>query len=117
MTFDDGIVKIYGVEDIAKPGNKPKEALCFKASFCFSYAALGIQRHYAALKANELIESVICTYEDRGVRIYDVAVMEDGSQFRIVMVQPEIDENGIKIQKLSLERLNNEYQYQTEENT
>ena len=58
-----------------------------------------------------------CTYEDRSVRIHDIAVMEDGSQFRIVMVQPETDENGIKINKLSLERLNNEYQYKTEENS
>lgn len=117
MTFDDGVVRIYNVENTAEPGNKPKEALVYKASFYFAYDELGIQRHYTALKANELIESVICTHQDRSVKIYDIAVMEDGDQFRIVMLQPTTDKDGIRINKLSLERLNHEYQYKIKENT
>ena len=117
MTYDDGIVKIYSVVNTADAGDKPKEALEYKTSFYFSYDNLGVTRYYEALRANQLIEAVINVQWDLSVKTTDVAVMEDGTQYRIAMSQPQVDDDGLRFMRLSLERINNEYEYQSETET
>ena len=51
MTFDDGILTIYKIENIGKPGFKPVPGLSKKESFYFGYDTLGITRYYTALQA------------------------------------------------------------------
>ena len=58
-TFDDGILTIYSVENIAEPGDMPVTGLVEKASFYFGYETVGINRFYTALQANRQIESVV----------------------------------------------------------
>lgn len=43
-TFDDGILTIYSVENIAEPGDMPVTGLVEKASFYFGYETVGINR-------------------------------------------------------------------------
>ena len=50
----------------------------------------------------------ILLYAD--ININQIAVFEEGSQFKIQMVQQEKDEEGLKIVKLSLERNGEEYE-------
>lgn len=109
MTFDDGIVKIYDVVNAAAPGDLPVNKLQNPTEFFFSEDALGITRYYEAIKANQLIERVISIYR-YPVNINQVAVFEDGSQYTIQMVQHELDDNGIKITRLSLERNGENYE-------
>lgn len=113
MTFDDGVIKIYSIDNIAKPGEIPAEGLVFYRSFCFSYLSLGVTRYYEALKANQNIESVICVYYDQALNTNQIAVMEDGAQYKIRMIQQDRDENGIRIMKISLERSGEQYEYKT----
>ncbi|MCR1842759.1 head-tail adaptor protein [Murimonas intestini] len=109
MTFDDGIVKIYGVENAAEPGNKPKDKLAYKESYYFGYEKIGLTRHYNAAAVKEKVDEVIHIQQDRSIRAKDVAVMEDGMQCRITFVQHGEDENGIRISILSLERIGEVY--------
>lgn len=108
MTFDDGTVIICDVENRAEPGKIPEKKLKYRETHCFSEQSLGIQRYYEAIKANQLIERVIAIYQ-APVSVNQMAVFEDGSQYLIRMVQPGVDENGIKIAKLSLERNGEQY--------
>ncbi|MBR3280166.1 MAG: head-tail adaptor protein [Lachnospiraceae bacterium] len=110
MTFDDGIVKIYELETAHDPGKMPVEGLGSFESFFFGYDTLGITRYYTALQANQMIESVINIPGFNQIDASNhIAVMEDESQFRIVMVQQTQDEFGLRITKLSLERLGDYY--------
>ena len=39
----------------------------------------------------------------------DICVLEDGRQYKLAMIQPTTDENGLRVTKLSLERLGENY--------
>ena len=86
MTFDDGKLEIYRTVNAADPGEKPRMELRYQSSHAFGYETVGISRYYTALQAKEKI------------RI-------EGASFRCAMVQHVLDENGLKITRLSLERL------------
>lgn len=126
MTFDDGEVKIYQITNIAAPGAKPKEALGEYETHCFRIEAVGITRYYEALKADQMISDVISIPDWHNIRPdAQIAVMEDGSQYRIRQVQRTYDgdgmrkynpmgvsfNEGLKITRLSLERVGNIYAF------
>ena len=58
MTFDDGILTVYGVINAADPGDMPIEKLVEKVRSYYGYDQLGITRYYTALEANQQIEAV-----------------------------------------------------------
>lgn len=108
MTFDDGIVEIYNVVNTASAGNKPIRGLSLAESFYFGYDTLGINRYYTALQAHQQIEAVINVPGWNTIQVETVAII-DGAQFKVQMVQPMHDEFGLRITKLSLERLGENY--------
>lgn len=118
MTFDDGIVGIYELTQEKIPGKMPKDGLSLKDKFYFGYDNLGINRYYTALQANQQIEAVINIpgwnpiKANRHIAIIadeDGVIGSDSDQYRIVMVQPTTDEFGLRITKLSLERIGDKY--------
>jgi hypothetical protein len=113
MTFDDGIVKIYRIENASDNGDMPKEEAVYKSSFYFGYDDVGIQRYYSAMANNQLIDSVINIQHDRSIKALDIVQFEDDNFFRIAMVQHPLDDDGIRYTKLTLERLNDEYNIKT----
>lgn len=110
MTFDDGVVKIYKITNIAAAGQKPKEVLGEYQEHSFGYGTVGVQRYYTALQAHQLIEDVISIpdwyYIDPEK---EIAVKEDESQYRIRQVQRTYDDEGLQITRLSLERIGERY--------
>ena len=118
MTFDDGILGIYQLTDQSSPGKMPIEGLSFLEKFYFGYETLGINRYYTAMQANQQIESVVSIpgWQEIPANV-SIAVLakEDGTldsdcrQYRIVMVQPTMDESGLRITRLSLERIGENY--------
>lgn len=111
MTFDDGIIILCSVENIAEPGDRPVTGLSEKERFYFSFDTLGINRYYTAMQNNQQIEAVVNIPGWGGVEATDICVLESGKQYRIAMIQAMTDDNGLKITKLSLERLGEEYEY------
>ena len=89
--FGDGVVTVYSVENDAAPGLKPVEKLHFKAKLRYEEQRLGIQRFYSGRQNQVEIERVIRVPRTGKISSQDVAVTEDGHQYRIDMVQAAVD--------------------------
>ena len=118
MTFDDGIVGVYELTQTKIPGKMPVDNLSLCERFYFGYENLGITRYYTALQAKQQIESVISIpgwhpiAANRHIAIIadeNGEISADAVQYRIVMVQPTKDEDGLRITRLSLERIGEKY--------
>lgn len=107
QTFNGGIVKIYVVDDIAKPGDMPKQGLTIKETLRFHRRTVGIKRYYTAMQASQQVDAVIrCPYR-KTVSAQDVAVL-GGRQYRVELVQrPE--EIVPPVMDLTLSRLEQNY--------
>lgn len=116
-TFDDGILTIYTTENIAEPGMKPVIGLVKKDRYHYGFDTLGIQRYYTALQAKQLIESVVNVPGWGNIKATDICALDDGEQFRISMRQPTWDDDGLRITKLSLERIEEKYVIKSDEDT
>lgn len=109
MTFDDGILKIYDIRNISEFGMKPVVGLRYRSSHCFGYETVSITRYYTAMQSNNQISDVVHIWQDREITAKNICVMEDGSQYRCQFVQHMENEDGLRITKITLERLNEEY--------
>lgn len=109
MTFDDGTLHIYTTENIAQAGEKPIVGLKLKSSHYFGYETIGLTRHYAAKQAKILISELIHVWQDRGIKPEDICILEDGLQYKCELVQHVLNEEGLPITRITLERLEEEY--------
>lgn len=107
--LDDGILLLYTMENVAGDGMKPRYELKRKSRHFFGYETIGVQRHYAALAARSKISNLVKIWEDRDVEPTDICILEDGKQYKVTLVQHMRDEDGLRISKLTLERLEEEY--------
>lgn len=87
--YDDGVVTVYAVTDTAAPGYQPRPQLVKppKAVLRYEEQRLGLQRYYEALQNQIQVERVIRTPRYGQITNQDVAVTEDGRQYRIDLVQ------------------------------
>lgn len=85
--FNSGVVKIYAVANIAAPGYAPRMALKEKVTLRYEEMRLGINRYYQAMQNNIQIERVIRCPRWGDVTNQDVAITEDGKQYRIDLLQ------------------------------
>lgn len=117
QTFDDGILTIYSTINAAEPGMKPTINLVEKSRYYYEYETLGINRYYTALQAQQEIEAVVCVPGWGDISATDICALENGDQYNIKMRQPTLDDEGLRITKLSLERVNQEYAIQVDGDT
>lgn len=103
MVFDDGILKVYSLQDVSEKGDKPEFEYIYLNSHYFSYSTVGVTRHYTAKANNELIENVVKIYQDRSIKIDDVIEIENDF-YKVLLIQHTVDEDGIKISTISLSR-------------
>lgn len=89
QNFSDGVVTVYAITDAAEPGYQPKPQLVQPAKAVLRYEEqrLGLQRYYEAQQNQVQIERVIRTPRAGHVSSQDVAITEDGRQYRIDLVQ------------------------------
>lgn len=117
MTYGDGILSICLLKNIAEPGKKPVKGLEVIESFRFGFDTLGINRYYTALQANQQIEAVVNIpgwHTFNAGKTIAIIADPDGStenepQYTVQMAQPMLDEDGLRMTKLSLERLGENY--------
>lgn len=89
--YNDGLVQVCAVTDAAEPGRMPVEQLTPKIKLCYEEQSLGLQRYYSGKQNQVEVQRVIRTQRRREVSSQDVAVTEDGTQYRIDLVQPVKD--------------------------
>ena len=88
QAFNDGLVQIWSVKDAAQPEHLPVERLDEqKDTLRYEEQRLGIQRYYTGKQNQVNIERVIRVPRTNRVSSQDVAVLEDGKQYRIDLVQ------------------------------
>ncbi|HMM31779.1 MAG TPA: hypothetical protein PKB13_08375 [Clostridia bacterium] len=81
QSFEDGVVAIYATVAPRKIAAEPKRVLRYHER------TVGIGRHYAAKQANALVAYVLRCPRLRDVSAQDIAVPNDGKQYRITLVQ------------------------------
>lgn len=91
QTYNDGVVTIYSVTDGAQPGYQPMPVLDEKIVLRYEERRMGLQRYYQAMQDQVKIERVLRTPRAGGVTSQDVAITEDGRQYRVYMVQAVTD--------------------------
>lgn len=108
QTYNDGIVNIYTVGNIAQPGNMKKEGLTIKVGpLRYAERTVGMSRFWTAQQAQVKVDRLIRTPRIDKVSSQDVVVLPDG-QYRIKQVQyPEEEKLSMD---LSLERLEVAYE-------
>ena len=111
MTFDDGILKIYTTKDIAESGMKPKIGLVYKESYYFGFETIGYARYYTALQAKSQISNLVHIWQDRSILPEQICVLEDNLQYKIMLAQHAKNDEGLDITRLTLERLDEDYEY------
>lgn len=111
QSYNDGVVNIYSVGNIAAQGNMPKDGLTMKVSLLrYEERTVGMGRFWSAKQATVKIDQLIRTPQLRNVSTQDVAVLIDGEQYKIVQIQypPDVEPPSMD---LSLERLEAAYEF------
>lgn len=114
MTFDDGILTVYRPQNTAGPGDKPVPGLAFIGRHYYGISSLGVTRYYAAMQAGQDVSAVVAVPGWNDIVTNDVIVLDDGRKYRAEMVQPETDEFGLRIMRVTLGVLSVDYQIHTE---
>lgn len=109
QTFNDGIVKVYDLTNTAAAGEMPKEGLSIKHTLRYKERTVGLNRYWTAQQANVKVKYVLRCPLIRWVSAQDIAIPNDGKQYRIVQVQyPEDIEPPIM--DLTLEEITAKYE-------
>ncbi len=108
QTFSDGVVKIYEVANTATPGGMPVEGITLKQTVRYKERTVGLTRRNFARQDNVVIRYVLRCPLLRDVSAQDVAIPNDGKQYRIWDVQYPEDINP-PVMDLTLEELNPVY--------
>lgn len=108
QTFKDGVVKIYKVDNIATPGNMPKDGLVIKDGLRYDERTVGMSRFWTAMQAQAKVEQMLRVPRTNFVSTQDIAIPNDGEQYKIIQIQyPENVEPPCM--DLSLERVEAKY--------
>lgn len=112
QTFNDGICRIYRVENIAEPGKMPKDGLKVRYDrIPFERKKVGLARFYQAMQADVLVTDLIRIPKRTDIGTNDVCVIE-GEQYQIKQAQSVLDSMPPSMD-LTLERLEAEYDIQS----
>lgn len=107
LAFNDGVVKIYSVENVAEDGDRPKECLKLKHTLRYKERTVGMDRYWTAKQAQAKIDLLLRAPKLRDISTQDIAIPVDGNQYKIVQIQyPE----GLNVMDLSLERVASDYE-------
>ena len=87
QSYNDGVVAIYTVSNIASPGDMPVDKITLKETLRYEERTVGLNRFYAAMQNNVNIKYVLRAPRIRAISTLDVAVPNDGKQYKIVQIQ------------------------------
>ena len=125
--MDDGLCLLCTLENVAEPGDMPREVLRpvkdgdVTAEWQFESRKIGYNRQYEAKGVSERVDMLIRIWQ-APARIGMYAVLSEydgqenpnGDQYRIDNVQQLTDDDGLKVTDLTLYRLDELYEVSTE---
>ena len=109
--YNDGILHVYEVGNVAQPGNMPKEGLTLKLENPLRYEELKVfdSKFWSASQDGTKIERLLRIPRVDNVVRDDKVIPIDGKQYKIVQIQYPVDVKP-KSMDLSLERLEVAYE-------
>lgn len=109
--FNDGVLTVYKVGNIAPPGDRPKEGLIQKINNTLPYEerTVGVTRFIANKQDQSIIEQLLRIPRISGIAREDVVIPIDGEQYQIKQVQ-SINDVEPRSLDLSLERIDVTYE-------
>ena len=113
MIMDSGMVQICNLQNTADPGLIPQERLVPVLSALFGERTVGYNRFYQAQGVNEQVDMLIRIWRTGLAHIGMYAVLscsETDVQYRIINVQHLLDEDGLKVTDLTLQRMDQLYE-------
>ena len=121
---DDGQITFCNLKNSADNGSMPVYKLEAIQTQNFEERSIGITRAYLAKGANEQIDMLLRVFNE-GLRpkigMYAVLKyyegqedMKNGDQFRITLVQPEVDDDGLRIYDIQLQRMEDNFNADTD---
>lgn len=110
QTFNDGVLTVYKVGNIAPIGDRPKEGLILKFENSLSYEerTVGVTRFIANKQDQSIIEQLLRIPRVSGIAREDVVIPIDGEQYRIKQMQ-SINDVEPRCLDLSLEKVVTKY--------
>ena len=85
--LNDGIVQICRVVDVSEPGYRPVEKLEPIVTLRYENQRVGIQRYFSGMQNQIQVDKVIRVQKALEITNQNVAVTEDGAEYRIDLVQ------------------------------
>lgn len=85
--FNSGVVSIFRVTDAGEPGYAPVPRLELRVRLHYEERKLGLIRYYSARQTQVKVERVLRVPRRPEISPQDVAVTQDGKQYRIELVQ------------------------------
>ena len=110
MLLDSGILELYKLVNTASNGNMPNEQLVYVDSAYYGERTVGYNRQYAAKAVNESVDKLIRIWRNESISAGMYVLLEDGNQYQIDMVQHLLDDDGLKVTDLTLNRLEKNYE-------
>ena len=111
QTFNDGVLTVYEVGNIANLGDRPEEGLIQKFDNTLPYEerTVGVTRFIANKQDQSIIEQLLRIPRINGIAREDIVIPIDGEQYRIKQVQ-SINDVEPRCLDLSLERVGIAYE-------
>ena len=108
MLFE-GTLKLCELRNTAEPGEMPAEKLVILSYHYYGDRVIGYNRQYAAMGVSQQVDRLVRIWRDENVSVKQYALLDDGNQYRIDMVQQLTDEDGLKVTDLTLYRLDQNF--------
>ena len=108
QNFNDGVVRIYSVDNTAEPGEMPVDGLVLACSLRYEERTVGIIRYNAAQQSNIRVDRLLRCPLKSDVTTEYVAIPNDGKQYDIKLIQYPKDVEPPAMD-LSLERRVTDY--------
>lgn len=104
QVFNDGVVKIYRLENVAEPGEAREEKEVLKCSLRYKERTVGFSRYYSAMQASTKVSALIRCQRVPDVSEKDIAVLANSDKYEISLIQyPE--DTLPPVMDLTLERV------------
>lgn len=115
---DDGLVTVCTLENMAESGDMPVYRLIGIFTQYYGERQISLTRSYLARGVDEQVDMVIRIADDgyrprigqfAVLRFYSGQENDAGDQYRITLVQPLTDEDGLRCYDLTLSRMEENY--------
>ena len=108
--MDSGILEIFSVSNAAPRGHHPVSLALSKGREYYENRVVGATRFYSARQANVNVELVARIWRREDVSTQDIArIVGERGFFKIRQVQQTLDDDGLPVTDLSLERTVEKY--------